>query len=405
MLVRGYDRSCADCHARQIRDDNLPGVEFLALPVLDTATLGEDKVGHWPAASEIYSQHPRVSDRLPAFMRLLLHADNEFVAAQQRLKGVDLTDLSGATPEQQQDAQLYVWSIKRLLYELAQGGQKRLEELLTTALGGEVDRAQVARLAGSIPSEFLLQAQRDWLPDLPADRTGHPQQFVRDAASAVTDDTDMSQAVVDPLKLVAHRWYLRKADLSLRYRPIVHSDVFLKTWLDVTARFGRRPAGEAARDVSTADRGAILAEIFAELSSPTATGRCMKCHTATTKPGGDLAIHWPAKQPLPNERGFTRFVHAPHIHSRSDSACLQCHQQKKPAELRSLSQPFRPEFIAADWSVNTAPHEFDSSFAVMSKAACVTCHSQQSANEGCLTCHNYHVNAAPAPPLSDQSLR
>ncbi|MEC4681883.1 MAG: hypothetical protein VST67_14465, partial [Nitrospirota bacterium] len=76
-----------------------------------------------------------------------------------------------------------------------------------------------------------------------------------------------------------------------------------------------------------------------------------------------------------------------------DDGCLTCHQLGPDPEGQG-------QVMKAFWDedgLNFAPLTFTSSFKLMTKGTCSSCHTSELAGDTCLICHNYHVgNIAPA---------
>ena len=78
--------------------------------------------------------------------------------ALEKLRGVDLLDLSKASPEQLAAAEQFAWGVKRLLFHLVVDGQTYLRN---QQHGGKIDPAGVG-----IPHAALVSAQQEWMPHL-----------------------------------------------------------------------------------------------------------------------------------------------------------------------------------------------------------------------------------------------
>lgn len=361
MLVRGFEQSCAECHAEQIVADTTPSVLFAALPQLDLDALREKSAapGQWPAA---YPLHVQATDEVGPLMHWLLRSYDDFKKVEPVLAGIDLSDLSSASDEQIQAVEQFVWVYKQAVHDLLDGGQPWLRDRLSSVLPPETNKSQIDELVRQTPLELLLTAQERWLPDLTVEiqqrRAGGP--VIEPATRAVDDPAESIARERRQERAMLSGWYLRDSDLSLRYRPAGHADVVLKTLYD-----------------------------FGTLSSPFATGRCLKCHTIDSDLAGGARINWFAARPARREHGFTRFKHAPHITLLDEAACVRCHELRTDeAEQTSL---FRAEFISSEWRLVTDPLRFKSNFAHMNKVNCAQCHTSPAAGDGCTTCHNYHV--------------
>ncbi len=154
---------------------------------------------------------------------------------------------------------------------------------------------------------------------------------------------------------------------ELRYRPAMHADPVVKSWIDwglrVVSRAKDQKLSEAAlEDLNSARKGA---------------GHCLKCHAATLETTVDGKKEWraawapAAAAPHP----LTFFSHGEHLGFMGGGAkaCMACH-------------PMLPE-----------ASETGRQFAAIKKENCLQCHGAQAqtpgtpkARQDCLACHAYH---------------
>ncbi len=354
MLVKNFAQTCASCHDGQITGEGRlggKGVAFIRLPGFDRAALeaAGEAVGEWPARSV---------GGLTPFMRRLLEADAPARAALQDLGTADLTDLAKATLAQKAAAGRLLWSVKSLLADLVTQGQPALLHRLGPADAG-------ARRTGQFSADGLLAAQQAWLPNLltevAAHRRGEQAPVITTApatsgASAAIEFDDAEARVTEG------GWYRRDQNYTLYYRPGGHADPFLTTWIDATAN----------------DASPAASAIFNQLSAESAPGVCMKCHTVD-QADGRRTVNWETAQPQPDRRPFTTFKHTAHFSLMGDQGCATCHVIDVTAD------------HARGFGLNHDPAVFQSNFAPMTKATCVTCHQPAKAGDSCLQCHNYHT--------------
>jgi hypothetical protein len=156
MQVKSFEATCAACHAPQIQGEGMTvkGLAFFTIPGLDVDTLAAKgiSVGEWPKSAD---------GKITPFMEFLLRRDPATRAALDKLQGVELFDLSKATPEQLAAAEQFAWGIKSLFFNFVVEGQSFLDaeakpdgNLIPSGLAGELSRAVV------------LAAQQDWMPHL-----------------------------------------------------------------------------------------------------------------------------------------------------------------------------------------------------------------------------------------------
>ena len=392
MLVRGFEQSCAKCHADGIEGVGRPGpkgIVFLRLPEFDTNSLlaAGEPVGEWPVFCE---------GTLTPFMRWMLEGDADARAALAVLGPVNLANLSSATPAQKAAAARLLWNVKGLLADLVTQGQGvMLRRMASPAKTGRT---------GQLPADSLLAVQQAWLPNLlkevAAYRRGEKPALPGPAVSAgsfspaatsdpaktpanddLLSDGPPAPVAVTPaipvsvaaapatiemddaeLRVAEGGWYRRDETYTLYYRPGGHADTFLTAWLDATAGDPTPPARA----------------IFTQLSDPQAPGLCMKCHSVDTTKAGTL-VNWLAKRPQPNQHEFTTFKHSAHFSLMGDQGCKTCHALDPKAE------------YARAFAGNRDPAVFHSSFAPLRKDTCTACHQPGAAGAGCQECHNYHT--------------
>jgi len=358
--------------------------------------------GSWPEDAD---------SELSVFMRLLLSSDAKAVNALKVLEKVDSLDLRNASKTQLQAATDLIWSIKRLLSSLQSQGYSALKQSLEKSLASPLSNTQFSALASLLPASLFSEALTLWFPHLAEELNYYQQQdfeglkqlltvpsviaetievkplmlttnadddllgdnLLGDVDLSSDDDLDLlmdddddllsfddedslDEVQESPIKIATSTeewvksggWY-RSYD-SLYYRPSIHSDPFLKAWLDLSA--------------SSSEKNQQA--IFKALADPKAPGVCLKCHSVTE----DKKIHWTAKRPEKNKQAFTRYAHDRHLAMAGIKNCATCHQ-------------FFPS--------NDTPTESLQSFKAIEKQQCSACHAEQKASESCSTCHNYHI--------------
>jgi hypothetical protein len=421
MLVKSFEQTCAACHAAQIQGEGLTtkGIAFFTVPGLDTETLGAKgyRLGGWPQMAD---------GRLTPFMQMLLSRDPALKAALLTLHGVDLLDLSHASPAQCEAAVQLAWGVKGLLFDLAEKGQNSLIQELESAM--KIGAPQAAsNLVGELSRAEVVSAQKDWFPDLLTEVTNHrrgidppapppppanpapakmpssppasgddslltggPAPATPAPKASAGDDSLLGNggppsvpAAPPPAPpaeampneedwVAAGGWYRPEGSYTLLYRPVGHADPFFTAWLTVSvAQIDAPQSAEAAKPV------------FQALSDPQAPGLCMKCHTVDRE-SGTLAVNWTAERPVPNFHPFTKFNHSAHFSLLTDTGCQACHRLNPQAT-------YARYFTATDGSVSQSAVPFQSNFAPLPKAVCAQCHAPQVASDSCLECHNYHV--------------
>ncbi len=232
--------------------------------------------------------------------------------------------------------------------------------------------------ASAIPSKDATRVSP--APDraVPADTSGKA-----DAAPRAEQDTAASppqvrtatvttiESKVDPENWAEYGgWY--RQDYAIFYRPAGHKDKFLTSWLALTGL--RASKGDASP----------AAAVFASLTGKDAPGTCTKCHSVDEIKGKGRFVNFSPAAAESRKGRFTQFVHEPHFGVVGERGCLTCHSlQKGDAYLKSYEQ--------------SNPHSFASSFGVVNKDVCQTCHTSNVARQDCMTCHKYHVHGVETP--------
>jgi len=394
MLVKSFEETCAKCHAGQVEDESLGGLVVAAIPAIDVDALraaGTD-VGQWP---NIYPTHVEASSTLAPLYAMISPSQSGLRDAYAKLDGLDLADLSEATPDQRERVAALVWAFKESLVDLLDKGRTGLETDLADRQKGRLSDEQLKELVDAIPLEGLATMQREWLPnvvqEVEARRTGIQPPDYNDAES-VSIAAGMSEvAAADRRRsrLLNSGWFLHSPSMSLRYRPTRHADPLLKTLFDLSVSAIGKTNAVTTEGAAVDPFDGQLRELYESLASPFASGRCTKCHTVDVSASGGGHVNWLTYEPPLAQRAFTYFNHAPHLTFQTNEACSRCHTFSRDDDEENTI--LRREFITQDWQPRTSAHIFKSDFAHMSKSTCTECHTRQSARDRCTTCHNYHV--------------
>ena len=397
MLVLGFDETCSSCHSSQIKDALIEGITIVAVPGIDPVALADEQLplGVWP-------KHPLNQDgfgpqgEMPAVMTLLLLADQGYLQRRDSLADVDLLELSDMTPEQAEAVASLAAATKQVLREIATGDQARLQKRLNATVGRLAPSAVVQQMV-----ELLLEARQSagfaeaiWFPELSGEL---------DDAEVVVQDFYKPQVVSESSSDERIGWSTVSSDLTVRYSALGHADLTMKRWLetviDIRNAAADLPAGEQP-DVQQA-----IGRLFAAVTSPIASGRCVKCHSID-RSGDHVVINWLSTRDDSAIRSFTHFAHSPHMreiaqdacnacHATEGEECMQCHTVKKQ------SGRYRPEFFDRDWAPVRGSGHFSSDFSDLPTSNCATCHNNSVSRSDCLTCHKYHVRQASVQPAAN----
>lgn len=209
-----------------------------------------------------------------------------------------------------------------------------------------------------------------------AEKPAKPDTTPSESATTASTD-DNSDEPLDP-NLDPEVWarlggWFRLED-TLFYRPTEHRDAFMRAWLDIGAALHGTKAGED---------GARILAVFRRKDTP---GKCTKCHSIDRLDGGRLEVNWSPFAPDPRRQGFTTFNHTAHFSLVEEKGCVTCHELDGNAKFAEGYGDFNATTFAAN-------------FAPMDRTVCAGCHVDQSAGEGCVLCHRYHVGEFPITPV------
>ncbi len=450
MRVRTFDVSCAGCHSGQIKGEGMTvkGVAFFTVPGIDAETLAAKgiSIGEWPKFAD---------GKITPFMGLVLSRQSAARAAIEKLRGVDLLDLTKATPEQLAAAEQFAWAVKSLLFNLVVEGQSYLMKQM---------KNDVASAGLEVPRAALMMAQKEWMPHL------------------LTDVANYQNGIKPPLP--------EKAKLAPAPSPTppndksAPGDESLLGGEDLTSAPAPSPAKPAATTTSDLLAGDedLASGSASATPSPSAgksddlTGGDLLQSPSTASPAPVVAAS-PTPEPVPAEEwvaaggwyrpqeSFTLFYRpighadpfltawltaAARLQSATTTTethnafekladpqtpglCMKCHTVDVsdgvttvnwlPAQPNTKSRPFTTfshithlslvgdagcqtchalnpksqyaKFFSPHSETAAAPGDmkFQSNFSAVSKMLCAKCHQPRIAGDACIQCHRYH--AAP----------
>lgn len=425
-VLAPFAEACASCHEQQIVDSAQSGLAILALPVLDMQAIEGQKlsVGTWPLAAT-----GDFDGDFPPAMKLLLVADpNVGAILKQRPQSFEFSDLDPSVPEDVQDAVTLAWSIKRLLIDVSMRGQSAFRQRLEIALGRKVAKDEVGGLVGGLDqSSFAAVARRwfpgvgeevkqkfgdslelglssqlsrqDWLGSVAVQETLAENPLASGIASGVNDEAVAALSEAQPATppqvpsvLPGHKtpppttgspenlmrhvsssnttvetgWIRDDRSLRVFYRPSGHEDPFLKHWIDAML------CAQESSDPST------VSEVIGALTKPTSVGNCRYCHTLKREDEHCFVMNWKELRRDGSKGQFTSFSHRPHLTQPVLQDCSHCHRLD---ETTSNKESFA--------SVDRL--DYKSNFHPIEKATCASCHRAGLTDNGCTTCHDYHV--------------
>lgn len=444
MGVKGFAQICASCHLDQIigaeRATGPKGIALLTLPGLDVATLEEKKaaIGQWPQLSEA---------EITPMMKLLIGWDEDGRRLLEKVGKLDLLDLSEASDEDIATVEKFVWRVKDLIHALSTAKTSDVMKRLGSATGARLDPSLIAKLTAAMPRDVLMSAQREWLPDLPAEmaRRGRgartdpaarpggatdasrPTQVSlarKNDAEGAKEDKQRDETVVPAgpgrLRINVYGEIVRGSDdrppgddrsdddgeSPSNDKTEVASDNGATVAIDAEswAEFGGwyrqefailyKPAGHAdgflrawldftGRLYGKADSN-LASPVFDMLTAKDAQGQCTKCHSVDAAKEGDRKIKWAPSSIATRASRFTSFAHEPHFGLIGERGCLTCHDLSGAAGYQNT-------YKAHD------PTVFVSNFKLVQQNQCASCHKKNAARDDCLLCHKYHVNDVTTP--------
>jgi hypothetical protein len=233
-------------------------------------------------------------------------------------------------------------------------------------LGGSAPPAGSEPVEASQPPATNASASAAGAPADANASAPDPQAQVASAASIESD--------VDPESWAEYGgWY--RQDFAMYYRPAVHLDRFISSWLTLTGP--EAPKGDAGP----------AAVIFDSLTNKDAQGSCTKCHSVDDVWNNGRTVNFHPASVESKKGRFTNFIHEPHFEVMDKRGCLTCHTlEKGRTYLKSYEQG--------------NPKKYSSSFGPVKKQLCQTCHTNGMARQDCLLCHKYHIDGVGKPILN-----
>ncbi len=446
MKVKDFAKSCAACHESQIEGAGMivKGAAFFTVPGIDADTLAAKgiSIGEWPKFADA---------KITPFMELLLRRQPAMGTALDQLHGVDLLDLTKATPEELVAAEKFAWGVKELLFHLVVDGQSYLQK----ELQGEIAPAGI-----EVPRSALLAAQRDWMPHLLTEvanyETGIKPPLPAPARPAATPEPSAKPAANGDESLVGGDDLTAAASPSPS--PAAEEGDLLGGGADLTTATVSPTPSPAATGNEDLTGGDLLQGGAAESPAPSATPTAAPAVEPKPaeewvaaggwyRPQDSFTLYYrpighadPFLQAWLTTAGKLARRSAPpaaqtvfHELATPQSAglCMKCHTVEASGEamrvqwLPAESTPKKKSFTTFRHTThlslfgNTAcetchtidpkadyakyfsgatgaeaerdPNHFQSNFAPLSKMLCTQCHQPKVVGDSCLLCHRYHA--------------
>jgi len=427
LRTLSYEAACADCHDAALRERSTQRLDLFALPSLgrEPAT----QAGVWP--------NPLIGffdGEVGPLATWLLRSDQAVAVALTQLPGdASITSINPSRADQIQAAVKVSVAIRDTIDKLATQGSAAV-----VTHGNERSADAMRQVLRNVPPQMVWDARLLWFTAPPSSIAQQPpldrkaarlslfdlrrsDRVVKPAVARTSANDDLlsddllegdllgdallgsdsqstdplavdplnadplaadplavgpsSQGVIDPGQatplergrfdpvhmLPDGGWYRDDLRMAISYRSSGHADPVL------------RAAVELAASLQPDDPVRI------GLLKSGATASCVECHWGALDPDGPL---W--KMPLlpRNPSALTKFSHKPHFNLPQLSDCTHCHKtnQTAVAVVSMISLP------PAEVAEHQARHGFQS----LGKSACIACHRQSAAGDGCTQCHHYH---------------
>ena len=185
MLVKSFEDNCGACHGGQVEGvgrATAKGLAVFNVPGLDVATLSERNIaiGGWPEDAD---------EEITPFMEFLLAGDGDYMAIRKALAGLDLLDLTEASPEQLAAVESFAWRVKELIFDIAVEGMPALMTRLEKILGKPLSTQELTQLSGLLPVDTMRMAVHQWVPDLYREVTNYREGSGEKGPSSAGNDS------------------------------------------------------------------------------------------------------------------------------------------------------------------------------------------------------------------------
>jgi hypothetical protein len=358
MSSTGFEKSCKSCHSADV-DNSVKvnkGIVFFRVPLLDFETLEEKGVaiGDWPEDSD---------GEVSSFFKLLLSLDSRYKEDYERVKDLDLSDISDESDEVIESVGRIAWGMKIILGEFMSEGAEGLKNILKSNSANVKEIKQIQNLMSNFPVSLFNASVDTWFPNLTSEVANVESGFDQETKMIASNENNDNPDDEEWMKLGG--WYHLQTDFTLRYRPTGHGDKFLQSWIDLSKDFIQTHSSAS--------------DVFNDLTDPKESpGSCMKCHSVDKVSENKLVANWKGKAKSSGIKEFVTFDHSSHFSMIGDKGCFKCHSMNHDAD-------FSVAFTGNDIK------KFNSNFNVPVKGTCTSCHQEGKVSNSCLTCHNYHI--------------
>ncbi len=382
-----FEVACASCHKAPLASSLQDGFVLFQVPSLNTTALKQQgvEISGWPEAASQYQEGV-----IPPLMLLLLAADPknfDWIAKLPADGKLERLDLKRA--DDRMVIEKLANASKRLLFQIAQGGQSEVLKLLDVATKRPADSPVGTNSVGT--NETTVRPNRDdvgrdlSMRNLPPDiaRMAYQTWF----GSNVDSNTPSRGEKLSwkPVKGAMHLsmggWMIDTNRLAIVYLPTGHADDWLARILERLAYQIEAIKKEKGTESGTGvEQGILASEV--SLFTNTGASKCTECHlilkeridrlVTSSMVERDAPVRWRSAQFDPSIRNLTKFDHSPHLVLPAMQDCITCHRLPE-------SQDKQPAIGAIQ-------------FSSVKKSDCVSCHHPNAAGDQCTQCHNYHAN-------------
>jgi hypothetical protein len=449
MQVKTFNNTCAACHSAQIKGEGMTvkGAAFFTVPGIDAETLAANgiSIGQWPKFAD---------GKITPFMQMFLNRQPPVRAALEQLRGVDLLDLTKATPAQLAAAEQFAWGVKKLLFHLVIEGQSYL--LRET-------KGAIPSVGLEVPRAALIAAQEEWMPKVLGEVADYekgikPPLLQKPPPAPTASPSPSSTAPSDEGSLLGEDDLAAATPSPPAAKPsATPGDDLLVGGDDLAAATSTPSPSAVQNEALTSDDLSNATVPPPPLPKPAPTPEAMPAEewvaaggwyrpkdsfTLFYRPIGHadpfLAAWLTATAQLQSQDAIATAESPTAFRKLSDpqspGLCMKCHTVEEnhgvttvnwsPAQPNAKSRPFTTfshtthfslvgnkgcqtchrldsksqyaKFFNGENALPAAhdPAKFQSNFAPLSKMLCAQCHQPRVAGDGCVLCHRYHAPVA-----------
>jgi len=443
-----FDIACGSCHVTPMKTSLSDGIVVFQLPSIDLQRLAQrgEPIRDWPSeAGQL------LDGSVPPWMQLLLMGEKDGSKLFEKLPGSGkLSDLNIDDSDDRKAILTLAAASRRLLSQLASGGQQELQKRLIATFDPK-DHRLVEQLLRGVPPDLFRQAYHDWFEQesrsnlvsnrlrVSTARENRTLRVARDESdskdkrdgksveardndllsdspdglgdnSLLTEDPLQSDALASdsnstlsnddagtstwkPLKAVKHLeaggWMIDRQRMAIVYIPTGHADPWLTAMLTFASQWKDAETRSASAELLQShemQRDAIVRSILAKDSA----GRCLECHQSvdTSNASPTDRANLVAFQNGPNPAINQRW--------RANRFDARVRQLTRFDHGPHLLQSSLTDCVACHRMVQDGTVAFGVThrdFESMTVQDCASCHQPNAAGDNCTQCHHYHTNS------------